>query len=377
MTLFKKHSKALTEDFTDEEVMVGSLCNYVYFINFTNGKISREPINVKNVLKGTMSLDPELHNLYVGQGVPHEQPFGNLCINLLTHEFKYIIPSASGAWRSWNAFDSSAIVAGGFLFWCSENGTVYKFEREQGNLKLIAAFKYRVNGAAPGIESSICVYRNYGFFTDNHGNVICLNLNTMKPVWYYYNHDDSDGSIVCKEENGTPFIYTGCEVDKQGDKADWHFLKLNALNGEKVWETTKPCQRLHIGAKTLDGGMYATPLMGSGDCEGMIFANICRNNAAKNQGELVALNTKDGKEIYSTGYDSWAWSSPIAFHNENAQMYIFTGDASGNVYLIKAKTGEIIYKEHVANNFESSPIAVGNAAIVGSRGNGIYKFEIK
>ena len=374
---FKQNSPALTADFNEEEVMVGSLCSNVYFLNFHTGTPSREPICVDNVLKGTMSLDPEYMNLYVGQGVPHVQNFGTLCIDLLKHEFNYIVSSNHGSWRGWNGFDSSAIVAGGYLFWCGENGTIYKFQREQGKATIVATFKYKAKGVAPGVESSLCVYRNYGFFSDNQGNIVCLNLNTMKPVWYYDNHDDSDGSIVCRIEDGKPYLYAGCEVDKQGAEGEWHFVKLNALDGSLVWEKTKHCKRLMIGKKNFDGGMYATPLMGSGDCEGMIFTNICRNGVDKHQGELVALNIKDGSEIYSTGYSNWAWSSPIAFYNESGEMFIFTGDSGGNVYLIKGKTGEIIYKEHLANNFESSPIAVGNAAIVGSRGNGIYKFEIK
>ncbi len=377
VTEFKAKAKNLTPDFSEDEILVGSLCSKVYFLNLNNGKASRKPIDVKNVLKGTMSLDREMKNLYVGQGVPHEQPFGTLCIDLFTQEYNMMVGTNAGAWRGWNGFDSSAIIAGGYLFWCAENGTVYKYERERANVKLVSSIKYRYNGVAPGIESSLCVYRNYGFFGDNNGNIICLNLNNMKPVWLYSNHDDSDATIVCKEENGTPYLYAGCEVDKQGTKADCHLIKLNALNGDLVWEKNIPCQRYIIGSKTLDGGLYATPLLGRGDCEGMVFYNITRNNAAKNQGELYALNSNDGSEVYTTGYKTWAWSSPVGFYNENGEMYIFTGDAAGNVYLIRAKTGEIIYTEKVGNNFESSPVVIGNAAIVGSRGNGIYKFVIQ
>ena len=374
---FKNKAKNLTEDFSNQEIIFGSLCSKVYFLNFNNGKISRQPIDVKNVLKGTMSLDTEMKNLYVGQGVSREQPFGSICVDLFTQEYNFLIGSTAGAWRNWNGFDSSAIIAGDYLFWAAENGTVYKFERQRGNAKLISALKYKVKGAAPGIESSITVYRNYGFFSDNNGNIICINLNNMKPVWHYDNHDDSDGTMICNEENGVPYLYSGCEVDKQGHNADCHLIKINALNGQLVWQNDIPCQRLSLGQKTLDGGMYASPLFGKGDCEGMIFYNITRNNAAKNQGELYAINTKDGSEVYHVGYDSWAWSSPVAFYNENNQTFIFTGDARGNVYLIKGKTGEIIYKQKVANNFESSPVVVGNSAIVGSRGNGIYKFSIQ
>lgn len=108
--------------------------------------------------------------------------------------------------RGWNAFDSSPVVVGDFLFWPGENGCLYKFRRAQGKLTLAAALRYTINGSAPGVENSLCVYRNYGFFGDNHGNILAVNLNTMKPVWSYNNHDDIDGSIVCKVEK-THLIY--------------------------------------------------------------------------------------------------------------------------------------------------------------------------
>ena len=230
---------------------------------------------------------------------------------------------------------------------------------------------------APGIESSLCVYRNYGFFSDNRGNVICVNLNTMRPVWYYDNHDDSDGTMVCREENGTPYLYTACEVDKQGDSGFSHFVKLNALNGSCVWEQKIACQRINLPEKTLDGGMYASPLLGSGDCEEMLFANVCRNGASKSAGELTAFSTKDGSILYTIPYNVFAWSSPIPFLNEKNEMFVFAADASGTIRLVRGKTGEMVCQKLVGYNFESSPIAIGNTAVVGTRGNKIYKFVIE
>ena len=72
MEQFRKSSPGLTADFSNEEIMVGSLCGKGYFINYQTGKASREPLDLGNVVKGTMSLDPELMNLYVGQGVPRQ-----------------------------------------------------------------------------------------------------------------------------------------------------------------------------------------------------------------------------------------------------------------------------------------------------------------
>ena len=376
--LFKKSSPGLTADFGPEEIIVGSLCGKGYFINYQTGKASRQPLDLGHVVKGTVGLDHEYYNLYVGQGVPRQAgPFGHQVFDLLKHERTFFFGPDPKAWRGWNAFDSNSIVAGGYLFWCGENGSVYKYERSQGTLRRVSVMRYRVGGMAPGIESSLCVYRNYGYFSDNRGNVICINLNTMKPVWYYNNHDDSDGTMVCREEGGAPYLYTACEVDKQGDSGICHFIKLNGLNGERVWETNIPCRRINLPGKTLDGGMYASPLIGSGDCQDMIFANICRNGASKSAGELTAFSTKDGKILYTVPYGQFAWSSPVAFHNEKNEMFIFAGDASGIIRIIRGKTGEVVCKKVVGSNFESSPVVIGNTAVVGCRGNKIYKFVIK
>ena len=375
---FRQSSPGLTQDFGREEIIVGSLCGKGYFINYETGKASRQPLDLGNVVKGTVSLDPELYNLYVGQGVPRGAgPFGCQVFDLLKHQRTFFFGPDPKAWRSWNAFDSSPIVAGGFLFWPGENCSFYKYERRQGSLERVSVMRYRVRGAAPGIESSLCVYRNYGFFSDNHGNVMCVNLNTMRPVWYYYNHDDSDGTMVCRVEDGTPYLYTACEVDKQGDHGFSHFIKLNALNGQLVWEQKIACQRLNLPGKTLDGGMYASPLLGSGDCEDMLFAHVCRNGASKAVGELTAFSTKDGRILYTVPYGQFAWSSPIAFHNEKNEMFVFAGDASGILRIIRGKTGEVVCQKTIGTNFESSPVAIGNTAVVGCRGRKIYKFVIR
>ncbi len=375
---FKATSKELTADFSNEEIMFGSLCSKTYFLNPNTGKPSRTKLDAGNTIKGTGSIDPEFYNYYLGQGVPCRAPFGCMAYDLEKHEKTFFYGPDAGAWRAWGAFDSSPVDVGGFLIWPGENGTIYKYIREQGNLKMHSLLRYKVKGRnAPGIESSICVYKNYGYVCDNHGNVLCINLNTMKPVWRYDNHDDSDGTIVCRPENGTPYIYTACEVDKQGFSGTCHIVKLDGTNGTPVWDTEILCKRTGTSGHVLDGGVYCTPLVGKGDCEGMLFYNICRNSAAKSNGEFTAISTETGKVIYAKPLKQFAWSSPVAFYNENNEAFIFTGDASGNAYLFKGITGELICTKVLANNFESSPVVIGSSCIVGSRINGIHKFVIK
>lgn len=359
------------------EIIVASLCERVYFLDFQSGTERRPYIDVTNPIKGTCSLEPTQRRLlFVGQGIPKERPMGQIVIDLQRHERVFFSGADSKAGRGWGAFDSSPIVAGGFLFWPGENGTIYKYKVQDSTVTLHTALRYRCRGAAPGVENSMCVYRNYGFFGDNHGNIICINLNTMRPVWHYNNYDDIDGSIVCEEEDGVPYLYTGCEVDKQGDRGICHIVKLNGLTGEQVWEQQIACRKLNLGGKHFDGGLYCTPLPGKGDCKDLLFANICQRDNSSNA-EFTAFSKQTGEIVYRTPLNAFAWSSPVAFYNEQHKTFIFTGDSSGNAYLIEGKTGRILFKEHMVNNFESSPIVVDNHFVVGSRGKEIYRFSVE
>lgn len=373
----KKSSKGLTADFGEQEIMFGSLCSKVYFLNFETGKPSREPLDVINPVKGSVSLDPSLNgSLYVGHGIEaHDKP-ACLGVDLVSHEIAYEHGPDPKAKRNWHTYDSSPVVAGQFLFWPCENGSIYKFSREgNGKLTLHSALRYTVGGLAPGIENSLCVYKNYGFVGDNHGNVLCINLDTMKPVWYYNNHDDIDASIVFELEDGKPVIYCGCEVDRQGVNGISHLVKLNALDGSEIWHRELECKKLNIGEKHFDGGFYGTPLLGQGDCKDLLFAAVCQQGGG-DRSEFTAFNRKTGETIYSTPLKYFSWTSPVAFYNENNELFIFTGDSTGNAYLIRGKTGEIIFTEHMVNNFESSGVAVDNHLVIGSRGQEFYRFSI-
>lgn len=375
---FRREGASLTDDFAADEVIQGSLAGHVYFINFETGKASRHHFDLINTVKGSVSLDPDFAHptLYVGQGIPCGAPFGCMAIDLVTQKQKFF-HSDPRSWRSWGAFDSSPVVAGGFLFWPGENGTFSKFSRHDGKIALHTALRFKAKGSrAGGIESSVAIYRNYGYFGDNLGNILCVNLDTMRPVWHYNNHDDTDGSIVVAEENGSPVIYTGCEVDKQGTSGACNFVKLNGLDGSLIWEQKIPASRWDTPDQHFDGGQYASPLLGRGDCEGLIFVPLCFTTSIP-KGEFFAFDTATGEIRYRTPLPYYCWSSPVGFYNENNELFIFQGDCAGNVYLIRGKTGEIIFKERMGHNFESSPAVRGNSAVVGTRGNEIYRFDVK
>lgn len=378
MQKFRKESDSLTVDFDNKELIISSLCGKVYFINYETGKASRKAINVKNPIKGTGMLDPHFNgNLYIGQGIPRTYPMGALVINLFKHCISDFFPKDPNAWRGWGAYDASPLVVGDFLIRIGENGTVYKFRRENGGLKLHSTLRYREkNSGAGGMESSMAVYRNYGYTTDNHGNILCINLNNLKPVWYYDNHDDSDASPILLLEDGVPYLYSGSEMDRQGHEGVSYLVKLNALTGELVWEQKIKCKKMTLKGKHFDGGMYSTMLLGTGNCSDLLFTNICTNDPPSS-GSFYAINKVTGEIVYSKKLQHYAWSSPVSIMNNKGEMLVLVCDCIGNVYVIDGKTGEFIISKKIGLNFESSPIIIDNHVVIGSRGTNIYKLTIR
>lgn len=373
----KLQSQGLTANFGNREIIVGSLCGNTYFINYDTGKASRQAFVGKNPIKGSVSLDPRLNgNLYIGHGIPAaDNSIGAVAFNLFTHKQLSYFGRDSKAWRAWGAYDPSAIVVDNFMIRVSENGTIYKYCTDGKTFKLHSSMRYRINNIAPGIESSPAVWKNYMYTSDNRGNVLCVNINTLKPVWWYNNRDDSDATIILAEEEGRMVLYTATELDKQGSTGYCFFTKLDALTGELIWQNKIQCHKIGGGEKPIEGGMFATPLLGHGNCEGLIFTNIC-GLGSSDIGTFVAISRKTGEIVYRTRLSTYAWSSPVALYTPDSRMYIFTGDIHGNAYLIDAESGKILFKQAMANNFESSPVVVGNSVVVGSRGREIYRFEI-
>ena len=371
-----KASGAVGDEFDGKEIMIGSLCGSVYFLNPATGKETRPSIPVGNPIKGTPSFDPTFNGfLYVGQGTPARRPFGALVVDLFKNNIIDFFPEDPKAQRRWGAYDSSPLRVGRFVFRPGENGSLYKYTVLPDGIRLHSVLRYKVNGAAPGMESSMAIFANYGYVTDNHGNVVCINLDNLRPVWRYTLGDDTDSSPVIVVEDGVPFIYVGCEIDRVA-RGYANFAKLNGLTGEEVWCLKAEGKRREQGTKHFDGGFYATALPGQGDCEHLIFTNLVKNTSGQN-GSFLAINRSDGTIAYELPLKCYSWSSPAGILAPGDKFIVINCDGAGNMYLIDGKSGKVITSARIGKNFESSPLVVGNSVFIGSRGNGIYKVNLK
>lgn len=409
--------KKAKQDLT--EIIVAATDGYVYFFDLEDGEKTRDPLKTGFTVKGTPAIDPRGYPiLYLGQGDDNGEKgrIGFRIFNLMNfEEMHFQCGLDSRAYRStWGACDSSPIICAeaDTLIYPNENGMIYtvklntQFNAGTGTLSInpqTVAYKYifdGVEGKQLGIESSMAIYDHYGWCTDNAGNLICIDLNTMSIIWSRRLDDDSDVTPVIEEENGHVYLYTGTEVDWQRNELDYqgasYTYKFDAMTGDVVWQTSQSCFT-HNGTNSGDdvnGGMLGTPALGKGEVSNLVFFSYCMTKGTYRGNTLVAYDKATGTEVWKYVMewvpdpehvtDPYSWSSPVDVYDDQGNAYILICDSYGQVHLVDAQTGTLVSctrmtrkdNPEMKHNVESSPIVVDGIMVVGTRGQSICGVKI-
>lgn len=373
------------------EVIQGSLDGNVHFIDLETGKRSRPLLHTGNPIKGSVSLDPRGYPLlFVGQGIPENRPIGLRVFELINDTEVFFLPGSDKAAprRGWGAFDSSGLlnratdtyVVGG------ENGLLYllRLHTDFDPLALtlhvapeVARYRYKSLGNAHfGIENSLSALQNLAFFADNGGTLQAVDLRSMTPRWKFEAGDDTDATIALDLEPSGPKLYTGTEVDKTGPKGRTWLRRLDGLTGRPEWQKSYACQGASGPPKKIDSGVFATPTPGTGEVDDLVFYVLARCPGPDN-GVLVALEKKTGREAWRYEFPLHSWSSPVLLFDEDGRAYLLHGGIGGVVRLLEARTGLEVAKVQLEGDIESSPAVFNGRAVLGTRANRIYGIDIR
>ena len=397
----KKSKENLTE------IILASQDGHVYFLDLDDGQKTRDPINVGATIKGTPAVDPRGYPLlYVGQGDDNgtRGEVGYRIYSLLNGELLHFEPGLdSRAYRSnWGACDSSPIIDGNAdtLIYPSENGMIYTmklntdYRPDLGKITVspeTTVYRYSVEGQSGGqfgIESSMSIYDHYGWCSDNGGNLLCIDLNSMQMVWSRKLDDDSDVTPVIEEENGHVYLYTGTEVDWQneagGDYQGQAFTyKIDAMTGETVWQTSQGCYTHNgdVSSDDINGGMLGTPIMGKKSISNLVIFSYCMTKNVSYGNALVAYDKTTGNEVWRYDWNTYTWSSPVDVYDKDGNAYIVVFDSQGQGHLVDGSTGKRIgliqgLKQDTLGNFEASPIVVDDMVVIAQRSPAIYGVKI-
>ena len=375
------------------EVIYATLDGHVYFYELTSGEYTRDPLNLGFNYKGAGALDPRGYPiLYVGSGVDSVNGRSrvkvvNLIDNSVMFEFGH---NETFANRGWHMFDSSPLVSAETdqLIYPGENGILYiihlntKYNEQTGELSVDPdnIVKWKYNGVRSGsrywlgVESSAAIINNYIFLADNGGNLMCLDLNTLKLVWVQDVLDDTNCSPVVDVEDGHPYIYISTSFHygwRSYSTAAIPIFKIDAETGEIVWRTDYTCYTV----QDLSGGVQGTIAVGKNKLSDMIFVPVARTPGASS-GTLAALKKDNGEVIWEKETSMYSWSSPVDFYDADGNGYLLYCNSGFNMFLIDGKTGEQLDYMNLGGNIEASPAMYGNYAVVGTRAMRTYCIQV-
>ena len=375
------------------EVIYPSMDGYIYFSELETGRQTRAKLNIGYTFKGAGSIDPRGYPLlYVGAGYGSAKGAAKIfVISLIDGKVLYSFGSGDRfAYRSWTAADASPLVDAETdnLIYPSENGLLYivnlnsNFDPENGTVSVDPAppVKWRYKGKRSqsagkywlGIESSPVIWRGYLFTADNGGHLICLDLNTLKPVWVQDVLDDTNNTPVLELEDGHPYLYisTGfhggwrAAMDVKAPVPVW---KIDAATGEVVWQTEYQCYT----SDGVSGGVQGTIASGKNNLANLVFVPVSRT-PTRGAGVLAALDKTTGAVVWEYKTSQYGWSSPVCVYDGNGKGYVIFCSSGGTMYLFDGLTGKLLDSVVLGGVIEASPAVYNSTVVVGTRAMRIW-----
>lgn len=378
------------------EVIYACMDGYVYFLDLETGKETRDALYLGYTFKGSGALDPRGYPiLYVGAGYNSDEGTARVfVVNLVDCSIMYTFGDNDGfsLRGSLSFFDSSPLVDAetDTLIYPGENGILYliklntQYDPKTGSLSVSPGktVKWHYYGTRSseetfwvGMEDSAAIYKNYIFLADNGGNMMCLDLNTMKLVWVQDILDDSNSTPVLSVENGHLYLYVSTSFRlgwRSYDSATIPVWKLDAETGEIVWQTDYQCYT----DDGVSGGVQSTIASGKNNLSDYIYVTVSKteDNAS---GVLHCLDKKTGELVWEhkSGY---AWSSPVCVYDKEGKGRVLYCSSDGNMYLLDGKTGQVYDTLSLSEGvIEASPAVYGSTAVVGTRDCKIWGVELQ
>ena len=368
------------------EVIYACMDGYVYFLDLETGEATRDTLHLGFTFKGSGALDPRGYPiLYVGAGYDSNQGTARVfVVNLLDCSIMYTFGnndpfSLRGAL---SYFDSSPLVDADTdtLIYPGENGILYlirlntQYDQEVGTLSInpdhIVKCHYYGNRTSVasywlGMEDSAAVYGGYLFVTDNGGNLMCLDLNTLQLVWAQDTLDDSNSTPVLSIENDHLYLYVSTSFRlgwRSSSSAEVPIWKIDAQNGHIIWKTSYEC----YSDDGVSGGVQSTIALGKKKLSDYIYVTVAKTGA-QYDGVLACLDKKTG-EVKWEHKAYYAWSSPVCVYNSDGSGKVLYCSCGGKAYLLDGKSGKLLDENEISSGaIEASPAIYNNYMVVGTR----------
>ena len=389
------------------EVIVGTYDNKVHFINAETGKKTRTPFPVGDLIKGSVTLDPDgfpllyfgsCDNYYRILSLEGDQP--KEIWSLYSME-----PDLKGQIMGNNDWDGNGAIINDHLFIGGENGWIYiyKLNRKMVNGKVSVnpkkvvqmpgwdpGLSMLVGGSTFSIEASVAVFENRAYFANSAGYVIGIDYTKVnnliaEKVFEFWAGDDIDASPVV-DEKSMLYIAVENELDygRYNSKSParikdaGQIIKLNpykphpgihehvpvANNPSVLWKINIPGAAEGKGK----GGVWATPAL-----------DVKRDAiyVPTHNGDLIAIDRNSGKELWRRPVGPHQWSSPLVI-DDKLVLGICSGKTGFSMWDVSDRFNPISLWDAPQNApggcIESTPAIWKGRIYVGSRDGYIYGF---
>lgn len=378
------------------EVIYACMDGYVYFLDLETGEATRDPLYLGFTFKGSGALDPRGYPiLYVGAGYDSNEGTARVfVVNLLDCSVMYTFGNNDPFSLRGNLsyFDSSALVDAktDTLIYPGENGIFYlirlntQYDPEAGTLSIspdnIVKWHYygtRTSVASYwlGMEDSAAIYDGYIFMSDNGGNLMCLDLNTLQLVWVQDILDDSNSSPVLSVEDGHLYLYISTSFRlgwRSNSTAEVPIWKIDAETGEIIWQKSYEC----ASDDGVSGGVQSTIAPGREQLSDFIYVTVARTDGQA-QGVLTCIDKSTGEVVWEHE-SAYAWSSPVCVYNPDGSGSVLYCNSTGHIYLLDGKTGDVLDTHQISDGvIEASPAVYKNYMVVGTRDCKIWGMELQ
>lgn len=388
----KKKKDSLTE------VICTSPSGEITFIDIEDGTKTRNPIKLSLPITGTASISPDGTPLYVvGAGGCSENDISTIfVINLYTGEiikqFGERYNFAANPPEECYNFSSSALFSydGDCLLYQAENGVTYSYTIKKAlsagelSVEFVQELKYTysANSENSGKELAYtnavasAAFGSYVFQGDDQGNLACIDVNSQSMCWIRKLGNTILSSPVIEHDknSGNVYVYIGTALkssDGKTVKDKIYLYKLNAANGETVWEREEEA----YATKKMNGGAIATPVIGTNGLSDKIYFALCGVDGKKS-GRLVCIDKNTGKEEYYVEFKHYIYSSPVIAYDKNGGGFVIICDNRGNVFSLEGKTGKNKDIRKIGERITTTPVIYDDTLIVISE-NRIYGIVIE
>lgn len=359
------------------EVIVGAYDAKIHFIDAATGSRTRPDFAMGDIIKGSVSLDPDGFPLvYAGSRDPRYRIIA-LDRDEPTALWSLDAASVNGMWN--NDWDSNAAIVDDLMYLGGENSWFFVVKLNRGynadglvtvdpevvfkmpafTDELVAAV-----GRQQSVEASPTLYEDRVYFPNSAGRVVGLDISNVVGgeapiVFEYWMGDDVDATIVVDEDG---MLYVSAEVDlaTARSKEVGQLVKLDPYtDGDpKVWSISIP------STGGYEGGIWATPaLVGS------------TLMAPTNTGRLLAVDTATGEIVWEDDVGGGAWSSPVIV---DETMLVTTGCESNPTIraydVLNPRRPVALWDIPTGACIESTPAVWEGRFFVGSRDGFFYGF---